>query len=436
MASPHDKAAFEGSTLTDHSDAPKAATRWTLRSLIQQLQFSRLQLSEPSINLVVAESLHGSRESQLPDKELAKLAAEAVDLLHDIQKRLQPSHLVLADHFFGYMNSKCLVAAVELGIPDALKERPLTLDQLVATVHARPDRTRQVMRALHNNGIFHYDPQSDEYSNNFVADMLTSSHWTQWHNWVDLYGNEFYDIARGIPASLKEDTKRSAAQHNFDTDDDMFTYFERQGWLPRLHRTLGGGAIAQAPGILADYPWHEIGDQTVIDIGGGGGSLIAALLRNHKTMRGGVFDLDKVIEHIRPFFNPGGQFEDVGDRVSSEDLVAGDFLDKVPAYNVYTIKWCLHDWKDEDALKILRNIRNAIIQGEKSRLVILESIRADGEMGRLSRYADINMMMTAKGQERSENEWRQLAEGSGWAISQIYPIRNAWVSAIDLRPQL
>jgi len=111
------------------------------------------------------------------------------------------------------------------------------------------------------------------------SNLLHTEHWTQWHNWVDLYSNEFYDIARGIPKSVRSGEARWAAQINFNTTDNMFTYFQGQGWLPRLHRTLGGGAIAQAPGILADYPWHGIGDQIVLDVGGrGGGFLFIYLL--------------------------------------------------------------------------------------------------------------------------------------------------------------
>ena len=105
---------------------------------------------------------------------------------------------------------------------------------------------------------------------------------------MDLYGNEFYDIARGVPASIREDAVRWGAQVNFDTDDNMFSYFQKQGWLPRLHRTLGGGAIAQAPGILQDYPWEEVADQTVMDVGGGGGAFVASLLRQHPSMHGGI----------------------------------------------------------------------------------------------------------------------------------------------------
>jgi hypothetical protein len=202
----------------------------------------------------------------------------------------------------------------------------------------------------------------------------------------------------------------------------MFKYFESRGWLARLHRTLGGGAIAQAPGILADYPWHEVGDKTVMDIGGGGGALIASLLRQNPAMRGGVFDLPSTIEHIRPSFEAEGQFSDVHARVSQSDLVAGDFFAEVPSYEVYTMKWCLHDWND--SIKV-----TAI-----SRLVVLESILSYTHMGRLARYGDINMMMTAKGQERNEDEWRRIVDEAGWRLDSIRPLRNTWVCAIDLRP--
>lgn len=325
------------------------------------------------------------------------------------------------------------MAAVHLNIADHLSKGPLTRGQLAKAALAKPDRLGQILRSLHSNNIFSYDEATDQYANNHVSDLLRSDHWTQWHNWVELYGNEFYDIAKGIPKAVQADAQtRSAAQVVFDTDEDMFTYFQRQGWLPRLHRTLGGGAEAMAPGILADYPWHELADTTVLDIGGGGGTLTASLLRRHETMRGAIFDLPAVIDHIGPFFQPGGQFGDVGSRV--ERLIAGDFLAEIPAFSAYTIKWVLHDWSDADAATILRNVRAAIREGPGSRLVVLESILSDRRTGRLSGYGDINMMMTTNGQERTEAQWRALAAETGWSTYKIHPLRNAWVQAIDLRP--
>jgi hypothetical protein len=343
----------------------------------------------------------------------------------------------------GYVSTKCLCAAVELKIPDILEKaeagrngcKGLSATELASESNARAERLAQVMRVLHNNGIFAYDETSETYSNNATSTLLLTDHWTQWHNWIDLYGNEFYDMARGIPASVRKDATRSPAQIEFNTDEDMFTHFQARGWLPRLHRTLGGGAIAQAPGILEDYPWEEVAEKTVIDIGGGSGSLIVALLRKYKTMRGGIFDLKSVIDHIGDFFyQQDGKFADVAGQMQKENLIAGDFFKEVHKSEVYIMKWVLHDWNDEDSIKILRNIRKAIIPGPASRLIILESILSDGRMGRLSRYGDINMMIAAGGQERTEKQWRNLAAQTGWKIEGIHYLRRAWPCAIDLRP--
>ena len=335
----------------------------------------------------------------------------------------------------GYANSKCLSAVVKLGISDILRQAPRTLTDLAGAGGARPDRLRQVMRTSYNNGIFAYDSESDTYSNNRISELLASDHWAGWSNWVELYGSEFYDAARGIPAACEKSATRSPAQINYDTDDSMFKHFMDQGWLPRLHKTLGAGAIAQAPGILVDYPWGQIADGEFLDVGGGGGALVASLLRKHHRMRGGILDLPQVIEHAKKnFHTPEGEFADVGDRVPEVRLVSGDFLEEVPSFDYYTMKWCLHDWDDSKALKVMTNIRRAIKRGHKSRLIILESVLENGRASRLSRYADLNMWIAVNGQERTEAHWKHLARSTGWNLNKVYPLRNAWPCAIELIP--
>ncbi|KAL4913033.1 O-methyltransferase-domain-containing protein [Aspergillus aurantiobrunneus] len=391
----------------------------TLSILNASLAEASAQLTGP-LNTERLAALHDHREEILPDAALSDLAARTIDLLHQVEQLLEPSSLVLADHFLGYLSSKCLSAAVEFNVPDMLADGPKSVSELAQLAGAREDRLRQVLRLLYNNGIFTYDGVSDTVSNNLTSEMLLTTHWTQWHNWVDLYGNEFYDMARGIPASLREGTVRTPAQINFDTDENMFNYFTRQGWLPRLHRTLGGGATAQAPGILADYPWEEFGDRTFLDIGGGEGALVALLLRRYPALRGALLDTPK-----------DGKFADVGDRVGEGGLIAGDFLEEIPSFEFYTMKWCLHDWDDEKAGTVLRNIRKAIKVTSESRLVVMESILADGRSSRLTRYADLTMMVSADGQERTEAQWRELAGRTGWEVRLVRRLRGAWPKVMD-----
>ena len=334
----------------------------------------------------------------------------------------------------GYVRTKALCAAVELDIPDILKRGPMSLAELAIACNARADRLRQVMRTLYNDGIFSYDSSTGTYGNNHTSTLLQKNHWTQWRNWVDLYGNEFYDMARGIPSSCTH-SMRNAAQINYNTNDTMFDYFNDQGWIPRFHKTLSGGATAQAPGILEDYPWNEVANETIIDVGGGGGGLIALLLRKFKTVQGAILEAPHVIQQARDnFHSEQGQYNDVVDQIPPENLIAGDFFNEVPPSKVYTMKWCLHNWDDDKASVILRNIRAAIKEGPNSRLVILESVLKDGYAGKMSRYADMNMMVAVGGMERDETQWHTLARNTGWQLREIYPLRNAWPSAIEFIP--
>ncbi|KAI1317922.1 S-adenosyl-L-methionine-dependent methyltransferase [Xylariaceae sp. FL0255] len=395
-------------------------------------QITQCLQSLKSLGLALYKTLHHDKE--LPDRENVNLAAQAVDSLHQIQLMLDPPTLILADHFLGYVRSKCLVAAVQRGVPDALAQRPMTLAELAKKTDSKPERLAQILRPLCLEGIFSYDEESHQFSNNPASTLLLSSHWTQWHNWVTLYGNQFFDIARGIPEAMTTGTSRSAAQINFDTDSNMFEFFRKQDWAPQLHRTLGGGATAQLPGILADYPWDEVADGLVMDIGGGAGDFLAGLLRKHSSMQGGLFDQPYIVDYFRQTLAEGGRFHDIAARVRDDNIIGGDFFQAVPRCEVYTMKWCLHDWTDEKAEIILKVIRENMSVVPKSRLVVLESVLSDQYSERLAIYGDINMMMTINGGERNRDDWERLARSSGWRIEGIWNLRRAWVKAIDLRP--
>jgi hypothetical protein len=370
----------------------------------------------------------------LPDKETWKLVSETVDLADKVVRLVQPPALQLAESYLAYLDTKCLWTAVSNNIPDILATSgPQPIAELAQRSGLQPLRLGQVMRVLRNNGIFAHDAATGLYSNSASSALLTKTHWTQWHRWVELYGNEFYDAARGIPAAARAGQTRSAAQVEYDTDQNIFAYFAERGLQDKFHATLGAGAVAQAPGMLADYAWGELGDAVVLDVGGGGGDFVAALLRKYPALRGALLELEPVVDMVRPrFLDAEGVFADVGERMVA--LHVGDFRSAVPAYEVYTMKWCLHNWGDADVVKVLAAVRRAIVETPRARMVVIEAVLAEGRSSRVWRYGDMTMMSTANGQERTEEEWRSVAAQAGWEIKSISPLRNAWAAAIDLRP--
>jgi hypothetical protein len=334
----------------------------------------------------------------------------------------------------GFINSKVLLCAVEFGIADTLSQGPQTIEQLASSTPETLSTLRlgQVLRTLTSIGVFTYDTDTKKYSNNGVSDLILSEHWTKWVYWAKLYPTEFYDMMRFLPDHLKENAVRTAAQCNYNTDQDFYEFLAASGLAKDFHKTLGAGATAQLPGMLSDYPWEGLQDETVLDLGTGSGEFLIQLLRNYPKMTGAFMDIPTTIDRIKADCQPSGRFADVATRITG--FHAGSFLEEVPPSVIYTIKWCLHNWSDSYTIQILRNIRKAILLKAESRLLIIESVLEDGRTGRPARYGDIIMMATCNGKERDFENWRSVCEQSGWHIVKSWNLRNSIPRCIELRP--
>ncbi|KAB8274694.1 O-methyltransferase-domain-containing protein [Aspergillus minisclerotigenes] len=444
-----------GSNSRGHSPpfhiANASITQLTAIDLLCLIDFSISKIMEPLLQLetalraVVEEAKRPNaaaafaslrRADPNNDPALTAVASRVVDLASEVTQLLEPAYLALADHLFGYQHTQCLAAVVELRIPDCLASGPQTFEQLSISSGARRDRLRQVLRLLYNNGVFSYDAETDSVRNNEASEMLKQDHWTQWHRWASVCSKQFYQMAQGLPRAMSDGVTRSPAQVHYDTDESMFSYLERNGTMVQLRECMGAAAIAQTPGMITGYPWAELSNHTLFDLGGGDGSLIAGLLRAIPTLQGGIMDTPRVFPFLQEaFHHPSSKYADVALRIPPERVIAGDFLQEVIPSEAYVMRWCLHDWNDEQACQILRNIRRSIINSPVSRLIILESVLADGRWGRMSRIGDINVMVTAEhGQERTETQWRQLTACTGWKVVSITQLPGAWPSAIDMRP--
>jgi SAM-dependent methyltransferase len=147
-----------------------------------------------------------------------------------------------------------------------------------------------------------------------------------------------------------------------------------------------------------------------VDVGGGQGTLLAALLAANPTARGVLFDLPVVVAGSDPVL------ASVAPRC---DVVPGDFFNAVPpGADTYVLKLVLHDWDDARAARILRNIRDVIIPG--GHLIIIETVMPPGNEYHHAKFLDMNMLvLTEGGRERTEEEYRILLGEAGFTLARV-----------------
>src|SRR5215472_7064229 len=171
----------------------------------------------------------------------------------------------------------------------------------------------------------------------------------------------------------------------------------------------------QAQAIVEAYDFSA--SQNVVDVGGGHGTLLAAILSAYPNARGVLFDQAHVIAGARTFLEGAG----VADRCS---LVAGDFLQSVSSGgDTYLLKWIVHDWDDESAISILRNCRQAM--RPRGKVLVIEGLIPAGSASAEHTQAlwdDVLMLVLLGGRERTAEQYQHLMEMAGLNSAAIVPV--------------
>jgi SAM-dependent methyltransferase len=309
--------------------------------------------------------------------------------------------LTVWDALRGGLATRALALAAEHGVAEALLGGPRSVDELAAGSGADPDTLNRLLRALASDGIFE-EVEPGVYANTEASAMLTEDGWDAF---ARLFGGPWLQAIAALDTSGEASFPRVFGDEFWSWFRDhpeeraLFDRAMEQGWQGRIERL-------DAVGFR--------GDETVVDVGGGNGSLLRALLDRHPELRGVVFDLPETVRDEASF----------GDRLT---FVEGSFFDKVPRGDVHVLSTILHDWDDEEARRILETVRAAAAPG--SRLVLIEAVIRPGNDPDGAKWLDLLMLVIAGGRERTEEEWRALLESAGWE-----PVRFFESGAIEARP--
>jgi hypothetical protein len=162
--------------------------------------------------------------------------------------------------------------------------------------------------------------------------------------------------------------------------------------------------------VLDVYDFAGIG--VLVDVAGGHGAVLTQILNAYPRMRGVLFDLEHVVAGAQPRIDAMG----LSDRCRTE---SGDFFTAVPAGgDAYIMKHIIHDWDDERAVRILRNIRTAL-GGKRGRVILLDSVLEPGNAPDFGKIIDLEMMVMPGGRERTAEEFRGLFASAGFALTRI-----------------
>jgi SAM-dependent methyltransferase len=310
----------------------------------------------------------------------------------------------LLDLLWGFIRTQALAAVAALGIADLVSEEPTDVEELARRAGAHAPSLYRLLRALSMYGVFaEAGPRCfvrTPLSDGLRTDAPQSARWS-----AILAGSDYYQ-------------GWSEALHSFRTGKPgfdrafglpYFDYLQQNAEASAVfNRAMGAGTQGRLVALVA-YDWSSV--RHVVDLGGGNGTALAAVLAANPQLTGSIFELEAALPAARTVMDRHGV-------ASRCNFVAGNFLvDDLPPADAYLLSQILHDWDDRQAATILRNCKRSL--QPDGRLLILDSVLAAGPTPDPRKLFDLHMLVLLGGKERTETEWTDLLSSEGFSLHEI-----------------
>jgi C-methyltransferase len=350
-------------------------------------------------------------------------AARAVEWLrhhlYRLNQRLLPAPAAMMEMIVAGWLSQAITVAAELGVADALDGRPLTIDELAAKVGADPDALGRLLRALVGRGVFHHR-RDGRFELNSLARTLCSDAVVSMSAAAQFYGSrEQRDRWTLLADSIRTGQSIVPAMHG----KDGFGYFAEDSRHAELfNQTMSSISALTDATVVAAYDFGA--HRTIVDVGGGHGLLLANILAAAPASRGVLYDLSSVVSTVSNILS----YTRLADRVQIEP---GSFFDRVPAGgDAYVLKNILHDWPDDRAIQILRNVHAAA--GRDATVLLVELVIPDHDRDFPGKWVDLEMLLNLGARERTAAEYRNLLAQAGFEMTRLVPTASP-LSLVEAR---
>jgi hypothetical protein len=344
---------------------------------------------------------------KVPPTTAAQVYLWARNAIDKLKRAITPPQLHVFELLDGHYVTQCLRVAMRFRVADQLNNGPKACSDMARALDVNADALYRVMRLLASKQIFKELPgrrfeltpaaallrTGAKNSLRAFIDLLTDQHWPIWEHLIDgvRTGQPMFEKVFGMP---------------------LFDYYAKHPEKSELFdQAMAEFSRPTANAIVKNYPFSGI--DRLVDVGGGDGSLVSAILRAHPRMTATLFEGPWAAERARRSIDAAG----LGERC---EVVAGDFFASVPAgADAYLLKNILHDWRDEAALTLLASCRRAMKPG--ARLLIVELIIPPGNEACVSKSVDIQMLLSTGGRERTKEEYEALLHQAGFKLRRVVP---------------
>lgn len=331
-----------------------------------------------------------------------------------------PPAMQLMQYITGHWVTAAMYSAARLGLADQLADGPKSSDELAATVHAHGPSVYRLMRALASLGVF-VETQPRCFALTELGQFMRSDHPQSmrsvalfqgapphWHGW----GAFLHSVRTGEPAFEHVHGK------------GFFDYCQGDAeFAEAFNGAMTAMSASAAEAVVAAYDFSGI--ETLVDVGGGHGYLLSAILQANPNLKGIVYDLPHVVEGAKGPLAAAG----LADRCQT---VSGSFFELVPAADGYIAKNIIHDWDDEHATTILKHMRSSMTG--QGRVLLVEAVISDETPDSAAVFLDLEMLhATHGGRERTEGEFADLFRATGFELQRVVPTQSL-LSVLEATP--
>jgi C-methyltransferase len=344
--------------------------------------------------------------TKVPPAWLARAVEWARQCLFRLHQRLTPAPAAMMEMIIATWTSQAITVAAQLGVADALTDGPLPIGELAARVGADADALRRLLRALIGKGIFRLR-RDGRYELNSLAATLRSDAPISMTWAAQFYGSaeqrERWTLMVDAIRTGRTIVPALRGRESFD-------YFAGQAELAELfNHTMTSVSELTDGAVVAGYDFGAF--RTIVDVGGGHGPLLAAILAGAPASRGVLYDLPRVVANAPNLLR---EYQ-VADRVRIEE---GSFFEKVPAgADAYILKNIIHDWPDDKAVQILRNVRAAA--GRAATVLLVELVIPDHNRDFPGKWVDLEMLLNLGARERTAAEYEDLLGRAGLRVTRV-----------------